>query len=133
MAGAAPAPVPVKPVVPWTVELVRPLVSQTATLLETLDGESLERAAEQLSAKCAAFVRANCHWHPVAKNAVVEGGAECLVKYLNLANVSAEYAPEIKFALGVIAIVHARSTLLTELRKMHAEDLAAKNVKREAA
>ena len=125
VAGVVPSPVPVKPVVPWTGDLVRPLLSQLANLLEKIDGETLEREAAKVSPACAAFVRANCSWNPVAKTSVVEGGAECAVKYLNLSGVSAEYAPEIKLTLGVVAILHSRHALLVELRLMREEATAA--------
>lgn len=57
---------------------------------------------------------------------LVDGGAECAVKYLNAAGISAEYLPEIKFGLAALAILNARVSLVSELRKMAEEDKKAK-------
>jgi hypothetical protein len=130
VAGVALPPIPAKPHVPWTVELVRPLLSQCADLLEKIDIESLAKEAKKLSDKCEAFVRVSFQWNPAGKLAVVEGGSECVVKYLNLAGVSAEYAPEVKTAIGALAILHGRQNALDTFKKMFEEE-KAERAKRE--
>lgn len=131
-AGIAPPASSPKPVVPWTVDLVRPLVAQIADLLEAMDIETIAKEADKLSERCGKFVRANFRWNAPGKLAVVEGGSECVVKYLNMAGVSAEYAPEIKTALGAIAIWNGRQSMLAEIRKMRDEDKAEAEKKAKA-
>lgn len=131
--GAVGAPIPPKPVVPWTVELVRPLIRQAADLIEKWDGESLVEEARKISDTVAQFVAARVAWNAEAKAMAVDGGADCAVKYLNLSGVSAEYAPELKFGLGVLAIVSARQSLVSELRKMQAAEKASKAKPKEEA
>lgn len=115
-----------KPFVPWTVDIVRPLVSQGANLLEKWDGESLILEARKVSPRVEEFVKARVAWNAEAKGMLVDGGAECAVKYLNAAGISAEYLPEIKFGLAALAILNARVSLVSELRKMAEEDKKAK-------
>lgn len=124
VAGDPVAPPAAKPPVPWSIELVRPLIRQAADLIEKWDGSSLVEEAEKVSEVVAKFVAARVAWNAEAKAMAVDGGAECAVKYLNLTGVSAEYAPELKFGLGVLAIVSARQSLVTELRKMASEEKA---------
>lgn len=52
---------------------------------------------------------------------LIDGAAECAVKYLNISGISAEYAPELKLGLAALAIVSSRQELAATLRKM-AED-----------
>jgi hypothetical protein len=115
-----------RPFVPWTVDVVRPLVQQAANLLEKWDGETLMVEARKVSARVAEFVQARLAWNAEAKTMLVDGGAECAVKYLNLSGISAEYLPEIKFGLAALSIVNSRQTLVAELRKMAEEEKAAK-------
>lgn len=124
-----PAPVPVKPVIPWTVELVRPLVSQLVKVVERWDSETLIEEARKINDACAEFVRQNVAWNAEARGILIEGGAECVVKYLNLTGISAEYAPEIKVGIAALSIIYARQTLVAELRAMAAE-VKAKTAKK---
>lgn len=126
VAGDVVAAVPAKPFVPWTVELVRPLLAQAANLVEKWDGASLVEEAGKVSDAVAKFVAGRVAWNAEAKTMLVDGAAECSVKYLNLSGVSAEYLPEIKFGLAALSIVSARQSLVSELRKMAAEARAAK-------
>lgn len=126
VAGAPVPPPPAKPPVPWTVELVRPLCRQAADLAEKWDGDNLIAEAAKVSDVVAKFVAARVAWQAETKTMAVDGAAECAVKYLNLTGVSAEYLPELKFGLAALAIISARQSLVSELRKMAAEEKAAK-------
>ena len=126
LAGAIPPAVPARPFVAWSVELVRPLVAKTCELLEKWDGESLMAEARKVSPRVAEFLAPRLPWDGSAKSMLVDGGAECAVKYLNAANISAEYAPEIKTGLAALSILYARQSLVAELRKMADEEQARK-------
>ena len=132
VAGDVLPPVAPKPFVPWTLDLVRPLIAQAANLIEKWDGETLVAEARKVSEAVAKFCESRCAWNAEAKLMLVDGAAECAVKYLNLSGVSAEYLPEIKFGLAALSIVNARQTLLTELRKM-ADEAKPKDGERKAA
>lgn len=84
--------------------------------------------ARKVSPRVAEFIKARLAWNAEAKTLLVDGGAECAVKYLNAAGISAEYLPEIKTGLAAISIWNGRMTLVAELRKMAAEERAAKPV-----
>jgi hypothetical protein len=124
LASALPPVAAPKPAVPWTVSIVRPLVVQAANLAEKWGGDNLIEEAAKVSDTVRDFIRANVAWNAEAKAMLVDGAAECAVKYLNLTGISAEYAPELKFGLGALAIVSARQSLVSELRKMAAEEAA---------
>ena len=127
VAGApAPAP-PAKPPVLWTVDLIRPLCRQAADLAEKWDGDNLIEEAAKVSEVVAKFVASRVAWQAETKTMAVDGAAECAVKYLNITGVSAEYLPELKLGLAALAIISARQSLVTELRKMAAEEKAAKS------
>lgn len=88
--------------------------------------------ARKLSPKVAEFVGSRVKWDPDSKALLSDGLAECAVKYLNLARISAEYLPEIKTGIAALSILHARSELIEQLRKMAAdEDKARRPVSEE--
>ena len=111
-----------RPFVPWTVDVVRPLVERATDLLEKWDGETLLAEARKVSQRVADFIASRVKWDAGAKGLLNEGLSECAVKYLNLTKVSAEYLPENKTGLAALSILHSRSELISQLRAMAAEE-----------
>jgi hypothetical protein len=111
--------------VPWTSETVRPLLETVVPLIEKADVRSLVEEAAKVSAACAELIGKKAFWNVAAKAALIQSGAEMFAKWMNKFGVSAEYAPEISFALAACSIWAGRQLLVDEIRKLAAEKKAA--------
>lgn len=106
------------PPVPWTPDLIAPLLREAVTLCERGDVSTLAKKALEISPACAELVRTEGGWPEAGKAAVVSGGSKTVAKYLNKFGVSAEYAPEIELGAGLLAILASRHALMGKLDEM---------------
>lgn len=83
--------------------------------------KSLAKAAADISPAAEKLVADQGGWNPVARTALVEGGAACAAKYLNEAGISAEYAPEVQLGIALASIIGGHMMILQELRAMAVE------------
>lgn len=85
-----------------------------------MDGEAILKEARKLNlpADCLNTFEKAVAWNAAAKQQIVEGGAGGLVKLLNSTGVSAEHVDLTRFAIGLVAILASRQSLLAEMRKM---------------
>ncbi len=122
-----PSPAPDVPSVPWDPGLLKPFWASIVPEVEKLDVASLKREAAPLGATIAEKVEKDAPWNPVAKTTLIETGPAVTASLLNSMGLSAEHAPTVAFIGALGAIVTSRSMLAAQLKKMVAEERAAKS------
>lgn len=90
-------------------------------IAEAVDRADLAAEAAAISPAAAQLVASKGGWNPLAKSALVEGGAATSAKYLNLTGISAEYAPELQLGIALASIFGGRMMLLQEIRALARE------------
>jgi len=125
---SAPSPgqTPDVPSVPWDPGLLKPFWASIVPEVEKLDVSSLTREAAPLGPSIVEKVAKDAPWNPVAKTTLIETGPAVTASILNSMGLSAEHAPTVAFIGALGAIVTSRSMLAAQLKKMVAEERAAK-------
>lgn len=114
--------------VAWDEKTVRPALEEIIPIWE--QERKKKRLKKAIAAKLPApLIKAieQEGWDQKAKAGVIVGGGQVIAKWLNKFGLSAEYAPEVTLATGLVALYRSDSRLDAKL-----DEIIAQNARREA-
>ena len=116
---------------PWSADVLRPLIEQLLPVAENLDVESLKKLAAEIGPEAVSVVAEKAPWNPLARETIKTSAPAVAAKWLNKTGISAENAPEVALGIALAGIVGGRLAVKGTLEKMAEEARADRESRKE--